>query len=389
MDNGSTKRKSEAPEITFPKRKDFIGKKRTALLIFSLVAGVSLLYGLFTVIGNPVKFLLNSKLDRTRESDIANLKSSIEAYYSKFRSMPTRLWDLKINYPYISEKTDPETGKEYDYHWNIGTRSYNLCATFSGASHRNTSLDHPKGYHCFSLNVPYSAPISTPTVNPQESPLLRSCKLDLDTSATSEPKIMGIYEFNNSVLFTTNKIVSVYIIRWEDFPGDPIVTEDWNKSIFDLADVLKFKAGTRYRLRVYKSGRQDRENMAESESYIFQGDRTVQADPRCEYSIFPTPTNIRSDLIKFLSIEERTVDQTRNAIEFVTNKPVYAKLYTWSDPRDKNEETLEKNTKFVTTSIQPEMAYQIKIYEVDESSGKEKNSVLSDVYLFKPSRIVF
>lgn len=146
---------------------------------YSLIVSVStvvlltLIYG-FTVSGSPFGSR-EKKLDSARVNNLYNLSSSIESYYSTNKKLPKDLSVLPNYSSSTDSMKDPETNTPYEY-GVVSETSYKLCALFSSELTQNdkdsslTSLYtgdkkfyHPKGYHCFTLNLP-SYLVPTPTV---------------------------------------------------------------------------------------------------------------------------------------------------------------------------------------------------------------------------------
>ena len=127
-------------------------------IISLLVIGV-VIFG-FSVAGSPFETRAR-KVDQERVSNISSLKLKIDSYYKDKGSLPDSLDKLTLS-TYDSDITkDPETDEEYEYSTS-GQTTYKICATFSTASdekkdpyrYSNKDYEHPKGRHCFDLEVP-------------------------------------------------------------------------------------------------------------------------------------------------------------------------------------------------------------------------------------------
>lgn len=262
---------------------------------------VLVIIGGFVIGGTPAS-QRDRVLDNTRLSDFSTIKYRIEDYYRTNRELPSALSQLigKLSLQ------DPETKENYTY-IVISSTSYKLCTKFSTDSERETDeyyytyssnqQKHKKGYDCVLYNISdyitnprtqnyYSTPTPVPTINPLSYSVLRSCNLALDTLSTSEIKIMGIYELSDSVLFTTNKLVNASVEHWSDAEQkqNPASEYFYASSVFDTKERgSTFRKVMGYRIKIFDASG----NKASSDSYIFEGNRTVVNDPRC-LSLSPT-----------------------------------------------------------------------------------------------------
>ena len=154
-------------------------KAYLTLAIISAVVLAALVYG-FTQVGSP-GHRRALELDNERISGLTSIKSAVQGYHTKNKKLPTTLDDLlkDSNYSYLDERIqDPETEQKYEYSI-VNQTSYKLCATFVTDSEdeknkkggfRDYYVDkefkHPKGHHCFNLNVTAYNTYSSPSPKP-------------------------------------------------------------------------------------------------------------------------------------------------------------------------------------------------------------------------------
>lgn len=259
-------------------------------LLSALVIGV-IVTG-FILGGTPISQRAIA-LDQSRISDFYDIKYGIEDYYRDNKTLPASLSNLKENL----KLEDPETKSNYTYSATSST-AYKLCTTFSADSnqekenyHYYSTSDknsHKKGYDCLEYTLSdyiinlsgssRSSPTPTPTINPANYYFLKSCKLELDNSESSSIKIMGIYEQEDSVVFTANRLANSSIEYWWQDSNNPVTANMYANNIFDTSLTgTKFNKVMGYRIKIFDASG----NKENSESYIFQGNRTVIADPRC------------------------------------------------------------------------------------------------------------
>lgn len=260
----------------------------------------------FKIMGTPFSQRVMA-LDTTRLSDFSNIRYRIEDYYRVNKKLPAGFYQLNG----ILNTKDPETKQDYKYEV-VSEASYNLCATFSTDSEQSLNSStaipslgsplyenkHKKGYDCITYTLPsylmntvtpYSVPTATitltltptPTAGFQNYPQLRSCKLESEAPPSDEIKIMGIYELEDSVLFTTNRAVNAIVETWRKDPKVPDQAVPMSGAIiFDtkktLANLTLSKA-TGYRIKIFHPSGGE----TVSQDYIFEGNRTVLQDPRC------------------------------------------------------------------------------------------------------------
>ena len=103
-----------------------------------------------------------------RITDLQNISSSIQNYYSTQQTLPKTLEDMsKLNY--YSSQTDPQSQKPYQYQ-KTGNTTYNLCADFNNASNDNKQMTQPYPYGGISWNHPAGHYCFTETINPSQYP---------------------------------------------------------------------------------------------------------------------------------------------------------------------------------------------------------------------------
>ncbi len=132
----------------------------TAVVVGSIIWG-------FAVLGSPRTQRLY-KYDEQKVSDLQNINSYIQSYYSQKGSLPTTL-DEVASQNYMSMPVDKQNSKPYEYHLvGQSAKTYQLCAEFNtdsqmenGYSIANyydtqTSWKHEIGHKCFNLSIPVS-----------------------------------------------------------------------------------------------------------------------------------------------------------------------------------------------------------------------------------------
>lgn len=132
--------------------------------IISIVVVATAIYA-FTQVGTPG---LNRalELDSERISNLTSIKSAIQTYHTKNKTLPANLDDLIKESSYLKIK-DPKTDTQYEYSIT-SQNSYKLCATFAidsddkkvrrgfryfPSGYTNKEFKHPKGHHCFDFQV--------------------------------------------------------------------------------------------------------------------------------------------------------------------------------------------------------------------------------------------
>lgn len=171
--------------------------KSTYLIIgiISLIVLGAIIFG-FSSAGSPFETRAR-KFDDERIKDIRNLSSSIQGYYTKNSVLPKTLSELDNSSYYLSpnSKKDPETGEEYEYSVTNST-NYDICATFATDSDKDKDpysyyskeFNHPKGYHCFNLEIQnYSRKsASTSTTSTQKTITFQDEKIESVISNASK-----------------------------------------------------------------------------------------------------------------------------------------------------------------------------------------------------------
>lgn len=170
-------------------------KQYLSIIILGILVAIVCITG-FSIIGSPIS-QRGIKLDQTRMSDFASIKSEIENYYSLNKILPQSLSSL--TFTYAPEPKDPESKQSYTYE-KISDIDYKLCTTFSTDSEEvkkktNTSPNyeyyydsvnksiHKKGYDCITYQLPkYLMPSPTPNYLPSNLELYR-----MNPSLTTTP----------------------------------------------------------------------------------------------------------------------------------------------------------------------------------------------------------
>ena len=137
------------------------------IVIFSVLAAV--VYGM-TLVGSPAE-QRQLQFDQRRTSDLQQLASAIDTYWTQKDALPKGFDDLKNqSFTYIQSVRDPETGESYEY-YVTGEKTYELCAVFATDSARyemktktpfpfsTEQWNHAKGRACFAREVQSTSPI--------------------------------------------------------------------------------------------------------------------------------------------------------------------------------------------------------------------------------------
>lgn len=116
---------------------------RTAIPL--MAAALLILVGIalaFTLTGSP-RHQRELAFDSKRVELLQEMRSAIDRRYEGVHKLPLRL-------PRDLEKSDPETGKPFEY-IRTGLLTYKVCATFTEASDDTyyPSWSHGKGHRCF------------------------------------------------------------------------------------------------------------------------------------------------------------------------------------------------------------------------------------------------
>lgn len=128
----------------------------TFIVVGSIIIG-------FSVLGTPHTQRMY-KYDSQKVSDLSNIKSAVESYYSVNNSLPENLTQMKDggNYYYFTD-IDSQSGKAYEYK-KLSALQYEICAEFNKETEKNTSSvnsyeymgyswEHPAGRHCFEITI--------------------------------------------------------------------------------------------------------------------------------------------------------------------------------------------------------------------------------------------
>lgn len=148
-------------------------QNRNMWRIFAFVLVVlSIAWG-FMVLGSPYTQRMY-KYDMQKVSDLQNLNSQIQSYYSMNSKLPANLDALKeMNYHYVV--VDSQTNAPYEYVKSSET-SYSLCAVFNRDSRDGNNSEarpyyyeqnwsHPAGRHCFTQKINPAMFPSKPLIN--------------------------------------------------------------------------------------------------------------------------------------------------------------------------------------------------------------------------------
>jgi hypothetical protein len=145
------------------------------IIIVTILMGGAVAYGLMGS-GSPLD-ARGKKFDDQRVSDLSSISNSVESYYRSKNMLPTALADLTGDYYSKNILLDPESSIPYRYE-KINDTSYKLCATFATSSDKKNNrgayyyvndFEHPKGEHCFDINV--KGEVLNPTLRPSSTPL--------------------------------------------------------------------------------------------------------------------------------------------------------------------------------------------------------------------------
>jgi len=110
----------------------------------------------FFLIESPTE-ARNRKLDEKIIQDFDAMRYAIDSYYSKNKTLPQNLEDIKIE-TIKPHDLNFDSSKEYDYKIT-GQETYELCANFSSSnlektmSYNDTVWKHDKGYQCIEKEV--------------------------------------------------------------------------------------------------------------------------------------------------------------------------------------------------------------------------------------------
>ena len=139
------------------KREDFKSDRVNKIFFFvSLIIMTSAFIASFFLIESPTE-ARNRKLDEKIIQDFDAMRYAIDSYYSKNKTLPQNLEDIKIE-TINSRDLNFDNSKEYDYKIT-GEETYELCANFLSSnlektmSYSDTIWKHDKGYQCIKKEV--------------------------------------------------------------------------------------------------------------------------------------------------------------------------------------------------------------------------------------------
>ena len=129
------------------------------VLLAGLVAVVvaDAIAGGFYIIGPPGEARLH-RLDNQRVSDLRELSSAVNVYWTRKRQLPGSLDATMAELYGGRPRVDPATAEPYGYRAIDGNR-YELCAVFDRASQDGTAAggtpfwSHTSGRQCFALDA--------------------------------------------------------------------------------------------------------------------------------------------------------------------------------------------------------------------------------------------
>lgn len=136
---------------------------RLFLLLAAAAVGTSAAIG-FGLLGSPSR-QRQLRADRQRVEDLRQMARSLQqlAQQSQDRDEPV---NLPVSLPATARRRDPLSGQPYSYQ-RLDSTHYRLCAEFATNSAGDRLADrpsleedfwqHPRGRHCFQLNVLDSA----------------------------------------------------------------------------------------------------------------------------------------------------------------------------------------------------------------------------------------
>jgi hypothetical protein len=162
--------------------------KYQAFVVGLWAFSILLFIPIFGLIGNPFQQKL-IQYDQTRLQNFSELSTDISTYVGQHQMLPKNLESIS----YATGKTDPQTGKQYDYKPVADNgMSFQLCTTFSltssddgptSALYSATTQTHKKGYDCITYTLP--AYLITPTEAPTPTIGIFPTSLPLPTTAAS------------------------------------------------------------------------------------------------------------------------------------------------------------------------------------------------------------
>ena len=143
--------------------------KKISAVLFALTIIASISLG-FSVLGSPKTQRLKNE-DETRVNNLITLKNNIDSYYTKYKSLPKDLEQIKDVDMYYNESRY----KLYKYE-KISEKNYKLCTEFKLEGNRYKDMVqssmaedqfwyHTKGENCFELKAnDYSYPVEMPKI---------------------------------------------------------------------------------------------------------------------------------------------------------------------------------------------------------------------------------
>jgi len=88
------------------------------------------------------------RLDQRRVADLMALSAAVDVYWTRHKSLPGSLNELRSEPVGAVEWRDPESGALYEYQ-PLAERSYEVCATFDRDSAARGTWAHRAGRQCF------------------------------------------------------------------------------------------------------------------------------------------------------------------------------------------------------------------------------------------------
>ena len=126
----------------------------TAVVAASVIAAIVML-------GAP-SVQRRHKMDEVRVQHLSFIELSINGYFARHKELPADLDTLAKEPGYHVTRSDPDTGKPYEYQI-LGANSYRLCADFTSDSaadawqfpgtYVNVNWAHGAGHQCFDRNT--------------------------------------------------------------------------------------------------------------------------------------------------------------------------------------------------------------------------------------------
>jgi hypothetical protein len=126
---------------------------RRALAITGAAIVMATMAAGFAVLGSPAEER-GRRLDGRRVADLRSIAAGVNLFFTRRGRLPASLDELGELGPGPS-RADPATGEPYEYRV-LGTRSYEVCATFAHGGARSRAEDfwaHRAGRQCFAPEV--------------------------------------------------------------------------------------------------------------------------------------------------------------------------------------------------------------------------------------------